>query len=117
MTEGEKALWCGLRGKQLLGIQFYRQKPIGNYIVDFFAPKARIVVEVDGSQHLSALGLIRDKRRDEFLRGHGFLVLRFNDSDVLNHREAVFDEIFQNITERLDQKSPRPPFTKGRIFK
>ncbi len=115
MTESEKVLWGGLRGKQLLGIQFYRQKSIGNYIVDFFAPKAKIVIEVDGSQHLSAVGLIRDKKRDEFLRGQGFLVLRFTDTDVLNQSEAVLNEIFRKIAERLDQKSPQPPFTKGGI--
>ncbi len=51
-TDSEKALWSRLRNKQLLGIQFYRQKPIGEHIVDFFAPKAKLVVEVDGSQHM-----------------------------------------------------------------
>jgi hypothetical protein len=51
MTESEQKLWSRLRGKQLLGVQFYRQKPIGNFIVDFFAPKAELLVEVDGSQH------------------------------------------------------------------
>ncbi len=52
LTDSEAALWSRLRNKQLLGIQFYRQKPIGEYIVDFFAPRARLVVEVDGAQHL-----------------------------------------------------------------
>jgi very-short-patch-repair endonuclease len=50
LTESEKALWSRLRNKQLLGIQFYRQKPIGEHIVDFFAPRAKLVIEVDGSQ-------------------------------------------------------------------
>jgi len=49
LTDSEKALWARLRSKQVLGIQFYRQKPIGEYIVDFFAPRAKLVVEVDGS--------------------------------------------------------------------
>lgn len=51
MTDSEQALWERLRGKQLKGIQFYRQKPIGNAIVDFYAPKAKLVLEVDGSQY------------------------------------------------------------------
>jgi very-short-patch-repair endonuclease len=49
LTDSEKALWFHLRRKQLLGVQFFRQKPTGNYIVDFFAPRAKLVVEVDGS--------------------------------------------------------------------
>ena len=55
LTESETALWSRLRGKQLLNIQFYRQRPIGQYIVDFFAPRARLVVEVDGSQHMEKI--------------------------------------------------------------
>ena len=51
MTDAEKMLWSRIRGKQISGIQFYRQKPIAHYIVDFFAPKARLVIEGDGSQH------------------------------------------------------------------
>ena len=49
MTDSERVLWSRLRGKQLLGVQFYRQKPIGEFIVDFYAPKTKLVVEVDGS--------------------------------------------------------------------
>lgn len=51
MTEAEQKLWGHLRRKQILDIQFYRQKPLGPYIVDFYAPAAKLVVEVDGSQH------------------------------------------------------------------
>ena len=50
ITDSERALWGRLRRKQVQSVQFYRQKPIGNYIVDFYAPKAKLVVEVDGSQ-------------------------------------------------------------------
>jgi very-short-patch-repair endonuclease len=52
MTEAEQALWFRLRRKQLLDVQFYRQRPIGNHVVDFYAPSAKLVIEVDGSQHL-----------------------------------------------------------------
>jgi len=83
LAESENALWSRLRGKQLLGMQFYRQKPIGQYIVDFFAPRARLVVEVDGSQHMEENHLQRDKNRDEYLKGLGLKVLRFNSRVVL----------------------------------
>ena len=52
MTHSERAMWARRRRKQVLSVQFYTQKPIGNYIVDFYAPKAKLVVEVDGSQHI-----------------------------------------------------------------
>ncbi len=67
MTDTERLLWSRLRRKQILGVQFYRQKPIGNYIVDFYAPKMKLVVEVDGSQHLEEKHLEEDKRRDAYL--------------------------------------------------
>ena len=54
MTDSERALWERLRRKRVQAVQSYRQKPIGNYIVDFYAPKAKIVVEVDGSQHMES---------------------------------------------------------------
>jgi len=77
LTEGEKALWARLRNKQLLGVQFYRQKPIGKYIVDFYAPKVKLVVEIDGSQHLQNDHLEKDRRRDDYLASLGLKVLRF----------------------------------------
>jgi very-short-patch-repair endonuclease len=54
LTDSEQLLWARLRRKQILSVQFYRQKPLGEYIVDFYAPSARLVVEVDGAQHLEA---------------------------------------------------------------
>ena len=60
MTDSERALWERLRRKQVQAVQFYRQKPIGNYIVDFYAPRAKIVVEVDGSQHMENQQAARD---------------------------------------------------------
>ena len=67
MTEAEKLLWSRLRGKQLLGLQFYRQKPILNYIVDFYCPSANLVIECDGSQHFTEENLEADRIRDEAL--------------------------------------------------
>jgi len=81
MTDSERILWSRLRGKQLSGIQFYRQKPIGNYIVDFFAPKTKVVVEVDGSQHLEEEQAEQDRQRDDYLASVGLKVLRFNSRD------------------------------------
>ena len=78
MTEAEQLLWSRLRSKQLLGLQFYRQKPLLNYIVDFYCPAANLVIECDGSQHYTYEGLEADRVRDEALGELGFIVLRFN---------------------------------------
>jgi len=115
MTDSERVLWSRLRGKQLLGVQFYRQKPIGNYIVDFFAAKMKLVVEVDGSQHMETNPAKKDKHRDEYLTSVGLTVLRFNNREVLAETDAVVDIIYRSIAKRLKSKSPLPPFVKGGI--
>ncbi len=109
MTESENVLWDRLRRKQLLGVQFCRQRPIGNYIADFIAPKAKLVIEVDGSQHMSDPVLIKDRERDEYLGKQGILVLRFSDSEVLKEIDAVMEVIFRRLSVRITQKSPHSP--------
>ena len=110
MTESELALWSRLRRKQLLNVQFYRQKPIGNYIVDFYAPQAKLVVEVDGSQHLESNYASEDVQRDAYLMDQGLLVLRFNNLQVLQELDAVAAVIFQELMNRLGENPPSPPF-------
>ncbi len=107
MTECECLLWSRLRRKQLHGAQFYRQKPIGSYIVDFYAPAARLVVEVDGSQHQDHIRAQNDAHRDESLKSQGLRVLRFTNLQVLQE----LDSVVWVVAEAL--KSPLPPFTKG----
>jgi len=99
-TDSETRLWQRLRRKQIHGVQFYRQKPLGDYIVDFHAPAAGLVVEVDGSQHLEPEQAEKDKIRDEYLRSRGLLVLRFYSRQVLLETEAVVQEIARKVKER-----------------
>jgi very-short-patch-repair endonuclease len=97
MTEAEKLLWSKLRGKQILGLQFYRQKPILNYIVDFYCPAANLVIECDGSQHFTEEGLEADCVRDEALALLGLRVLRFDNGQVLNQLDDMVEEIYQTV--------------------
>ena len=114
MTDAEQVIWTRIRRKQLLGVQFYRQKPIGSYIVDFFAPKAKLVVEVDGSQHMATEHARRDRQRDAYLVNLGLSVLRFNRLQVLQETDAVVEIILGRLSERLDCKNPpEPPLIKG----
>jgi very-short-patch-repair endonuclease len=100
LTESEGVLWNRLRGKQLLGIQFFRQKPIGNYIVDFFSPKAKLVIEIDGSQHLNGNNVYRDRNRDKYMRNVGLDVLRFNSREVLKKTDSVVEVIYRTAERK-----------------
>jgi len=117
LTDSERALWSRLRSKQLLDVQFYRQKPIGEHIVDFYAPRAKLVVEVDGSQHMEAAHVLQDRIRDEYLASLGLKVLRFNSREILKESDAVVEVICRTITGRLKAEiPPDPPLKKGGIF-
>ncbi len=112
MTEAEQALWSRLRRKQLLDVQFYRQKTIESYIVDFYAPAAGLVVEIDGSQHQEPAHMRRDRERDQNLAEAGLLVMRFDNLRVLNKLDAVIGEIYGVMQMRLEIP-PNPPLPKG----
>jgi very-short-patch-repair endonuclease len=101
MTDSELVLWARLRGKQLLGVQFYRQKPIDDYIVDFYSPKAKLIIEIDGSQHLEGHHAEKDKYRDERLRRLGLRIIRFNSRQVMEETEAVLEVIYQLVREEV----------------
>lgn len=93
MTDTERALWARLRRKQLKGYQFYRQKIIGNYIADFYCPKAGLVIEVDGAQHYSGEILEADRQRDDYLRGNALTVMRFSNLDVRQNLDGVVERV------------------------
>jgi len=94
MTDAEMMLWSKLRGKQLNGSQFYRQKIIGRYIADFYCPKSKLVIEVDGGQHYSEEGKEKDMKRDEYMMSAGISVIRFSDTEVLGNINAVLEKIW-----------------------
>jgi very-short-patch-repair endonuclease len=101
MTEAEQKLWGGLRGKQINDVQFYRQKPLGPYIVDFYAAKARLVIELDGAQHFEPAHQVRDSVRDVWLKQQDLKVLRFNNLQVLQETEAVLEHIWDVVKGRI----------------
>jgi very-short-patch-repair endonuclease len=96
MTEAEQKLWLELRGRRLDLIKFRRQVPIGPYIADFACLEARLVVEIDGSQHADS---VRDTARDAELKQRGFRVLRFWNDDVLRELDAVCDTIIAYVRD------------------
>jgi len=97
MTDAERLLWSRLRRKQLKDCQFYRQRIIGNYIVDFYCPKAKLIIEVDGSQHYSEEGNRKDKAREGYFKKGGMKILRIPDTEVLNNLEGVVEKIYEML--------------------
>jgi very-short-patch-repair endonuclease len=94
MTEAEHWLWARLRHRQLAGFRFRRQHPGGRYIADFACIERRLIVEVDGSQHLDSAA---DVLRDDWLRQHGFVVVRCWNHDVLERTDQVLARILQAL--------------------
>lgn len=106
-TEAENLLWRYLRSRQLEGLKFRRQQPIGNYIVDFVCFDKGLVIEVDGGQH--AIEIEKDSERDKWLKGQKFEVLRFWNNEVLTHIE----EVLEVIRERCLCHPPLAPPIEG----
>ena len=106
LTDAEKLLWSKLRGKQILGLQFYRQKPILNYIVDFYCPAANLVIECDGSQHFTDEGLEADRMRDDALAQLGLKVFRFDNGQLVEQLDSVVEVIYQYCLNELATESP-----------
>jgi very-short-patch-repair endonuclease len=98
MTDAERRLWSALRAGRLQGLRFRRQQPIGNYIADFYCAKARLVVEIDGSQHSDEETLLHDYHRTKWLESKGYRVIRFTNHDVLKHTPAVVEGIWATIS-------------------
>jgi very-short-patch-repair endonuclease len=107
LTDAEQALWKKLRRKQIRDLQFYRQKPLLNFIVDFYCSKAQMVIELDGGQHFEAENLKKDADRDKALQELGLLVLRFYNRQVLMEMDSVLMVIDKVVEERLKN----PPLT------
>jgi very-short-patch-repair endonuclease len=105
MTDAERRLWQGLRGRQMDGYKFRRQHPYYDFILDFVCLEQKLVIEVDGGQHS---GSISDKQRDGFLEKGGFRVLRFWNNDVLNQTNNVLEAIYRSLTHS-HHPHPSPP--------
>src|SRR3989344_5512964 len=92
MPDPEQKLWYYLRNKNLKGYKFRRQFSIDEFIVDFFCPKLKLAIEIDGDSHfLDSSVVLYDRTREESLRKHKVNVLRFNNDEVISNIEAVIN--------------------------
>ena len=92
-TYAEVFFWQQVKGRQLEGRKFRRQTSIGNYIVDFYCPEEKLVVELDGEVHCDEEAIKYDEKRTEFLESVGLKVIRFENQDVLKNTEYVLSKI------------------------
>ncbi|MBI4206183.1 MAG: endonuclease domain-containing protein [Betaproteobacteria bacterium] len=95
LTDTEQHLWRQLRRRQLSGYRFRRQVPIGAYIVDFVCLEAKLVIELDGGQHMDRRDY--DEHRDRALEKRGFQILRFWDNEVLRDTTVVMEAILDAL--------------------
>ena len=102
-TEAERKLWFLLRNRRLMGLKFRRQFPIGNYIADFCCFEKKLIVELDGSQHIDAE--VSDRIRTEFLNASGYRVLRLWNHQVLEDEGVALEAILEAL--KMGQLHPR----------
>ena len=102
-------MWSLLRSRSLSGYKFRRQQKIGPYVVDFCCFRPRVIIELDGSQHMEQAGY--DQRRTELLSGQGYQVVRFWDNQILRETDSVLEAILKVLEAA---PSPRPSPTGGR---
>ncbi|MBX3576763.1 MAG: endonuclease domain-containing protein [Rhizobiaceae bacterium] len=111
MTDGERKLWSELKQfRRWYGVHVRKQAPIDPYIVDFAIHEHRLIIEVDGEDHFSQDGLARDLKRDAWLEGRGYRVLRFNTGELAD----AFDGCIEEILTALELLKTPPPLTPPR---
>jgi very-short-patch-repair endonuclease len=96
-TDAEEALWTKLRNRELEGVKFRRQQPIGPYIVDFVSFERKLIVEIDGGQHNEGREKERDEKRTTKLKERGYRIVRFWNNEVLTNLEGVLERIRETL--------------------
>lgn len=109
LTDTERLMWYRLRDRRLGGFKFRRQRPVGNYIVDFICIECRLVIELDGSQHNEETHKQYDQTRDSWLRDDGFLVIRFWNCQIFQDLDSVLDFVLKVLSQRHQERSVEEP--------
>ena len=98
-TIEESILWQCLRGKNLNGFKFYRQYSIGPYIVDFYCPRYRLAIEIDGSHHKEEETIKYDEERDNYFKSINVYTVRFWNDDIRSNLEATLSQILSKVSK------------------
>jgi very-short-patch-repair endonuclease len=108
LTDTEQLLWYSLRKRQIRGLRFRRQVPLGTYIVDFLCYEARLIIELDGGQHNESEQLQYDMQRTQWLERQGYRVQRFWNNEVLEHLDDVLETVWQRCQEYRSDRNSTP---------
>jgi len=112
MPPAERRIWYHVRGNRFYGWSFKRQVPLGPYVADFLCERARLIVEVDGGQHMERAA--NDLERTRWLEAHGYVVVRYWNNDVMQNLEGVLVDLLGVLT-RAGKTDPLPdPPPRGR---
>ncbi len=99
LTPAEAFLWRYLKNRQFGGRRFTKQHSIGNFIVDFYCPSEKLIIELDGEVHNNPIAQEKDERRTTFLNGIGYKILRFENKMVFENLDSVLMEIKDSFKE------------------
>ena len=113
-TEAECVFWEAVRGRRCGGLKFRRQHAVGQFILDFWCPERRLVVELDGGIHERADVAAHDREREEWIQRYGVCILRFRNEEVLTNLEAVLQTI-QGSKSPLAPLLPQRPEERGTL--
>ncbi len=103
-TDAEQCMWNLLRNRRLSGFKFRRQRPIGNYVIDFYCHEAHLGVELDGGQHNEPDKQKKDALRSSFLESKGVTIIRFWNDEVLRETESVLEALLSALTLSLSRR-------------
>ncbi len=109
MTHAETIFWSRVRNRGLGGLKIKRQVPIGKYVVDFCVEDAKLAIEIDGEQHGFDRNVGHDAARDAFLRGDGYMVIRFWNTQIYKNLIDVLDQVLYVAVERMKQMEIEDP--------
>lgn len=107
-TDTEQLMWSLLRAKRFDGFKFRRQHPMCGYVLDFYCPKYKLNIELDGGQHFETAAIEKDQRRDESLTQIGVTVMRFENHAFFKNREGVMGMIYETLTTLAGTKAHAP---------
>ena len=105
MPEPEVVLWSKLKGKSLNGFKFRRQYSVDKFVIDFYCPKLKLAIEVDGESHYSENAEVRDRERQYIIESFGISFLRFTNKEIYENIDGVMVRIIQNVEKLNDSLS------------
>ncbi len=97
MTSAEKLFWSKVANRQFKNLKFRKQHGIGQYIVDFYCPEQKLIIEIDGDSHFSEIAKKEDEKRTQYLESFGYKVIRYNNLEVLNNINGVFEDLLRKL--------------------